>query len=57
MHVFDADASMYGALESLFHIVGLRTRTCAAAGDFLVPQRRRHDDGVRGGVQRLPSLR
>jgi FixJ family two-component response regulator len=35
VHVVDDDASMRGALESLFDSVGLGTQTYAAAGDFL----------------------
>jgi FixJ family two-component response regulator len=35
VHVIDDDASMRGALESLFESVGLDTRTYAAASDFL----------------------
>src|SRR5216683_3911604 len=35
VHVVDDDASMRGALESLFDSVGLDTQTYAAAGDFL----------------------
>jgi FixJ family two-component response regulator len=35
VHVVDDDASMRGALESLFTSVGLASRTYAAAGDFL----------------------
>jgi len=36
VHVVEDDASLRGALESLFESVGLDTRTYAAAGDFLV---------------------
>ena len=36
VHVVDDDASMRGALESLFDSVGLATQTYAAARDFLV---------------------
>ena len=35
VHVVDDDASMRGALASLFNSVGLSTQTYAAAGDFL----------------------
>jgi FixJ family two-component response regulator len=35
VHIVDDDASMRGALESLFDSVGLETQTYAAAGDFL----------------------
>lgn len=35
VHVVDDDASMRGALESLFESVGLGTQTYGAAGDFL----------------------
>src|SRR5262249_10668100 len=35
VHVVDDDASMRGALEGLFESVGLDTRSCAAAGEFL----------------------
>jgi FixJ family two-component response regulator len=35
VHVVDDDASMRGALASLFSSVGLATQTYAAAGDFL----------------------
>src|SRR6202049_3264163 len=35
VHVVNDDASMRGALESLFDSVGLGTQTYAAAGDFL----------------------
>jgi FixJ family two-component response regulator len=35
VHVVDDDASMRGALESLFDSVGLDTQTYATAGDFL----------------------
>ena len=35
VHVVDDDASMRGALESLFDSVGLETQTYAAARDFL----------------------
>ncbi len=35
VHVVDDDASMRGALEGLFELVGLDTRSYAAAGDFL----------------------
>jgi FixJ family two-component response regulator len=35
VHVVDDDASMRGALESLFDSVGLGTQSYAAAGDFL----------------------
>ncbi|MDR3465577.1 MAG: response regulator [Xanthobacteraceae bacterium] len=35
IHVVDDDASMRGALESLFESVGLGTQTYGAAGDFL----------------------
>src|SRR5580658_6070514 len=35
VHVVDDDASLRGALEGLFHSVGLVTQTYAAARDFL----------------------
>src|SRR5215467_5657436 len=35
VHIVDDDASMRGALESLFESVGLDTRIYAAAGEFL----------------------
>jgi FixJ family two-component response regulator len=35
VHVVDDDASLRGALESLFESVGLATRAYGAAGDFL----------------------
>jgi FixJ family two-component response regulator len=39
VHVVDDDASMRGALESLFDSVGLGTQSYAAAGDFLAASR------------------
>ena len=35
VHVVDDDASMRGALQDLFHSIGLETRTYATARDFL----------------------
>jgi non-heme chloroperoxidase len=35
VHVVDDDASLRGALESLFDSVGLAAQTCGTAGDFL----------------------
>jgi FixJ family two-component response regulator len=36
VHVVDDDASMRGALQDLFHSIGLETRTYATARDFVV---------------------
>ena len=35
VHVVDDDSSMRGALQDLFHSLGLETRTYARAGDFV----------------------
>ena len=35
VHVVDDDPSMRGALQDLFHSIGLETRTYATAGDFI----------------------
>ena len=37
VHVVDDDASTRGALQDLFHSIGLETRTYATARDFVVP--------------------
>jgi FixJ family two-component response regulator len=36
VHVVDDDASMRGALQDLFHSIGLETRTYATARDFVI---------------------
>jgi FixJ family two-component response regulator len=35
VHVVDDDSSICGALQDLFHSIGLETRTYATAGDFI----------------------
>jgi FixJ family two-component response regulator len=35
VHVIDDDSSMRGALQGLFHSIGLEARTYASAGDFI----------------------